>query len=120
LPSWRRQHGHQGQGHGQGGDHSEGNGQDQLAEHQRGDAGDQQKRCHCGQVGQGAGGDRRDHLIGALVGGLLGILAQLVLVPGDVLQHHDGVVQQQPHAQRQAAQTDHVQGQAAHAHAARR
>ena len=75
-----------------------------------------QKHRHDGQRG---GQHCQANFLCAVHGGLVGRFAHLHMAH-DVFAHHDGVVNQQAHAQRQRHERDHVDGEAKDVHEQKR
>ena len=118
LAGERGQGGYQGESGEQSRDDGKGDRQDHFAKHQRCNPADQQEGQYGSKIGQGARGDRRHHLAGAVAGRFVRGFAQCIAMAVDIFQHHDSVIQQQPHTQGQAAHADDIQRQAAHPHQA--
>ena len=114
-----RQHGVQRKAHKHGNQHRHHNGQAKLVEKLADDAAHKtngQKHRH---DGQGGGQHRQANLLRAVQRGLERRFAHLH-VAHDVFAHHNGVVNQQAHAQAQRHHGDHVQGKTQHVHEQKR
>ncbi len=109
------QHGRQRQGHHQGDQDGSGQGQGELAEQLLDDAADEENGDEDGHQGNVHRQQGEAHLAGALVGGLERRHA-VVDVPGDVFQHHDGIVHHQPRRQDQRHQRQGVEREAEDVH----
>ena len=77
---------------------------------------DWQKHRHDRQRG---GQHCQANFLGADEGCVIGVFAHLH-VPHNVFAHHNGIVNEQAHAQGQRHQGDHVDGEAKHAHEPKR
>ena len=114
-----RQHGVQRKADKHGNQHRHHNGQAKLVKKLADDAAHKtngQKHRH---DGQGGGQHRQANLLRAVKRGLERRFAHLH-VAHDVFAHHDGVVNQQAHAQAQRHHGDHVQGKTQHVHEQKR
>jgi hypothetical protein len=111
----RRQHGVQREAHKHRNEHRRHDGQAKFMEELANDATHEtngQKHRH---DGQGGGQHRQANFLRAVQRGLPGAFAHLHMAH-NVLAHHDGVVNQQAHAQAQRHQRDHIDGKAKRMH----
>jgi len=115
LEQPRAHHRREGQGHYQGNQDRHRQGDGKFAEQASHHIGHEQQRNQHRDQRKGQGNQGETNLLGALEGGGQGGLA-FFDVPGDVLQHHDGIVHHKPGGDGQGHQREVVDGEPSQVH----
>ena len=111
-----REHWHQRQRNGERGEDRERDGEDQFLEDQRRQSADQKERNYSCEISSCRCYYCRCYFTGACMCRFFRVFDALVALPEDILQHHDGVVDQHADAQRQTPERHDVEGQLAQSH----